>query len=718
MPRKKKDPKSLVNSSPAAPGSQKPTEEGSSHTHGPRLKILGLNTPDTPMTLPTESVIREPRLPVPEETLKDPYFSRKVRLLDFLVLVFLATGAFFSVALTYRGIGHSWDEALYLRPAASAGQWIMDLIRGDKNVLTPAAIDSAWGLQVTGEDPLHPEVAPIPKAVIGLGISLLSGYGVPEMIAMRLPIAIAFGLTVAWLYLLGCKTYGRLPGFLGAVAYWLMPRVFGHAHIAASETLFAFTLVLLAWAFLSGIKRPWTAVLTAVAFALAFNTKVTALFLPLALLVWGQLYYRRDYASNIFAIALGSPLVIFALWPWLWYDPLVRLAEYIKFYAAHQQTAVFYMGRMWGYIYGPPAPWHYPFVITGIAVPVWTLILILVGIASTIVLARRRPVPVFYLMLAATLVGVCALPNAPKYDGERLFFGAFPFLALLAGGGFSAVHTILRCWADKNKAFGRWSSSLFVLAVFSAIGFNVRTLAVVHPDELNFFNSIIGGGRGAYEKGFETAYWGEAVNEEVIDYLNSLTKPGTKFKPLALNELAFVNLQGWGMLSNEGLYVAASEPYDYYILQVRQGFFGNRERALHFGSKPLRVFEAQGVPKIEIFSGDALTTMARLQRRGSDEQSAAPMNTPRPSSHSETATTVPQENKLTTESVANSAGKGEESTSSKEQKGLGPNNASPSANTVVPSSPRSLDLSVTAPSEITPSKKEPPHAQNELGLAL
>ncbi|MGC8840563.1 MAG: glycosyltransferase family 39 protein [Candidatus Sumerlaeaceae bacterium] len=617
MPRKKRADSSASLSEPAEklPVAELPTRDRLAQA--PRLKIVGLNAPEPRVS--EGALSEEHRAGKPtrsdHDRLGDPYFRRSTRLLDFLLAVVLLVGAFFSVALTYRGIGHSWDEALYLRPAASAGQWVLDLARGDTAMLEPSAIDQAWGLEVTGNDPLHPEVAPIPKAVIGLGLTILSGYGIPEMIAMRLPIAVVFALTVALLYILGARTYGRLPGFLGAVGYWLMPRVFGHAHLAASETLFAFTLVLLAWSYLGAIKHPWMAVFTAIAYALAFDTKVTALFLPPALLIWGQLYYRRDYASNIFAMALGSPLVAFALWPWLWWDPLVRIAEYVKFYATHQHTAVFYMGRMWGYIYGPPAPWHYPFVITAIAVPTWTLVLIVFGVVATCLQCRKRPVPMFYFFIAATIIGVCALPNAPKYDGERLFFGAFPFLALLAGGGFAWVWSHLERWRQNGHALLRWASMFWRLLAFVMIGWNIRTLAKVHPDELNFFNVLIGGAKGAYEKGFETAYWGEAVNEDVIDYVNSLTKPGTKFKPLALNELVFLNLQGWGLLSEDGIYVAANEPFDYYILQVRQGFFGNRERALHFGAKPLRVFEGQGVPKIEIFSGDALTTRGLVTAR-------------------------------------------------------------------------------------------------------
>lgn len=615
MPRKTNRPKQDIAANGEGSTGEKPVR--SAETVGlpqQRLRVIGLNAdaPVKPTTIPGLDVSPKKTTSTSQS---DVYFATRTRLLDFLLALMLCVGAFFSVALSYRGIGHSWDEALYLRPAASAGQWVWDFLQGKPGLLDPRAIDSAWGLQMTGEDPLHPEVAPLPKMVIGLGLTFLAGYNVPEMIAMRLPIAVVFGLTVALLYILGSRTYGRAGGFLGALMYWLMPRVFGHAHIAASETLFAFTTVFLVWAYLAGIQRGWMAVVGAFAYALAFDTKVTALFLPLPLLLWGQLYHRRDYGSNIFAIFVLSPLFAFALWPWLWYDPLVRLAEYVKFYASHQNTAVFYMGQMWGYIYGPPAPWHYPLVITGICVPVWSLLLIVAGALITLWQWRRRSVPMLYFLIAATIIGVCSLPRAPKYDGERLFFAAFPFLALMGGGAYGNLLNYVRTKSNLSLRSRKSLRLVIFLATVTCIGYNAWLLKLVHPDELNYFNALVGGARGAYEKGFETSYWGESVNEEVIDYLNELSQPGTKFKPLALNELVFLNYQGWGLLSDDATYVSALEPYDYYILQVRQGFFGNRERALHFGAQPLRVFSAQGVPKIEIFRGDALTTRSRVAER-------------------------------------------------------------------------------------------------------
>src|SRR5690606_5668556 len=101
-----------------------------------------------------------------------------------------------------------------------------------------------------------------------------------------------------------------------------------------------------------------------------------------------------------------------------------------------------------------------------------------------------------------------------------------------------------------------------------------------HPNQLNYFNWSVGRARGAYDRGFETSYWGEAVNEDVTEYLNTILEPGDKVKVLALNELAFENLRQWGKLPAKVDFSPDEPPYDYAILQVRQGFMRSRERSL------------------------------------------------------------------------------------------------------------------------------------------
>ncbi|MBX7245693.1 MAG: hypothetical protein K1X53_09340 [Candidatus Sumerlaeaceae bacterium] len=533
------------------------------------------------------------------------YFARRNKVFDILLAVVLGVMAFASVVLSYRGIGHSWDEALYLKPATSATDWLVGVIEGHWELLAPDKVAAHWGSKFDGDDSLHPEVAPIPKYAIGLGSLFLSGNPISPVNGIRVPVAAFFGLTVVLLYLLGTRAYGRIGGFATVVCYIGMPRVFGHAHIAASETILAFGAVFLVWAWLAGIANRYLLPMAGLAFAFAVSTKVTALVWPLVFVIWGLVYFRRQLLWQLLFILLIAPLVVFAIWPLLWHDGIGRLAEYLDFYRTHQSTAVFYLGNKWGYIHGPPAPWHYPFVITGLSLPEWLLPLLVIGVVTAIFQSVANPVPFLFLLMALLPMGISALPFAPKYDGERLFFSSFGFLSLLAGGGFAVLARMFPPYGSSRAVAVGKNCSAALLLIVASVWSGVE-LVRSHPNELGYFNRLVGGPAGAYESGFETTYWGEGLNEQVLEYLNGHVKPGQTVKTLALNELAFKNLQDWGLLKKEIDFSPAKPPFDWFILQVRQGFLGSVERALHFSAKPAKIFSANGVPRIEIFHGDAL----------------------------------------------------------------------------------------------------------------
>lgn len=574
----------------------------------------------------TAAAAAPPAARLPRRLRIHSFYNSSTRFTDILIALLLAVAAFASVALTYRGIGHSWDEALYLKPAERAAAWMQGVINsGDDTMLRKVAVDRHWGTELTGHDPLHPEVAPVPKLLPGAGLTYLKDlvHG-DEMTAMRLPNAILFGLTVALLFLLGTREYGRIAGFGAALFYVLMPRVFGHAHIAASETPLAFFTVLTVWCFLVA-NRFWPfALFTGIAFGFAIATKVTALALPLPLILWGQFYKRREYASNVFAMLVVAPAVALALWPWLWYDSFARFVNYLGFYLEHQKTAVYYLGRIWGYR-TVTAPETYPLHITAVALPEWLLFFLALGLLRTLGSTISRPVSVLFGLLALFWIGLSMLPNAPRYDGERLWFPAFAFIALLAGGGFSMLFGAVRQWRARREATSAHRETGYVAALaLLVIGiYGAGDLYFTHPNELNYFNWITGRARGAYENGFETSYWGEAVNEDVTTYLTQITKPGDKVKLMALNEEVFENLRRWGKLPENVDFSPDEPPYDFAVMQVRQGFLRGAEHALWRTRKPLRSFEANGVPRILVYDAAALADLFPARPTADDQTTSA-----------------------------------------------------------------------------------------------
>lgn len=567
------------------------------------------------------------------------YDTRRSRVADYLIALILGLLTFASVATTYKGFGHSWDEALYLKPAESAAAWMLGFFNsGDTDLLSKQAIDSHWGQSLDGHDPLHPEVAPVPKLLIGAGLTYLSAFTPDPMEAMRLPNAILFALTIALLYLLGSREYGRIGGFGAALMYVLMPRVFGHAHIAASETPLAFFTLLTVWCFLIG-NRVWAfALFTGIAFGLAVSTKVSAFMLPVPLMIWGQIYRRRDYASNVFAMIFVAPVIMLAVWPWLWYDTFHRFFSYLMFYLEHQVTAVFYLGRVWGYTRGPAAPIYYPLHIAAVAIPVWILVFLALGVLRSLLSTVRRPVTVLFSLMAISWFALSMLPNAPRYDGERLFFPAFAFLALLAGGGVGLIFDWVYKWRVRRGSYTARRETGFIATITLLLlaAYGTAEVYFSHPNQLNFFNWIVGKSQGAYDKEFETSYWGEAVNEDVVDYLNEILEPGDRVKTLALNSLAFENLREWDKLPPNVDFSPASPPYDYHIMQIRQGFMGRAEWSVFYKAKPLRTFEAQGVPRIVIYRSEDVDAVL-----GVPVEPIPVADAPTTASESLTTTTVP-----------------------------------------------------------------------------
>ena len=76
----------------------------------------------------------------------------------------------------------------------------------------------------------------------------------------------------------------------------------------------------------------------------------------------------------------------------------------------------------------------------------------------------------------------------------------------------------------------------------------------VHPYELSYYNELIGGPRGAWERGFELTYWYDAFNGPVIDELNASSRPtprSTSSTRRPTSVTAFSDHQSLGILRGD-----------------------------------------------------------------------------------------------------------------------------------------------------------------------
>jgi hypothetical protein len=495
---------------------------------------------------------------------------------DALIAGALAIAVFVILAMNLTGPGVTWDEVAPNFPAAkNQAAWFSSL--GSLEApFSKDTIDPYW--QTTSD---HPS---LPRTIAALSYLVFSGR-VDEIAALRLPSAVLFSALVASIFLFLRLFLPRLPALAGAIACVMMPRVFGHAH------LFSLDIPIMCWWFWAAVSGylvlqkyapPW---LFGLAYAIAFTTKLHAVFLPAPLLLWAALQcgsnkdkWRRLAIAILWTLCL-TPLLYIALQPWLWHDTTTRILERFFDYAiksSNNPIRLFYLGTL----YTGNTPWHYPIVMFLFTVPAFLLLLFGLGAANLLwkqptqsctLLAwmqKWQGIHLFLLFLFIMPPLLILLPLAQGYDGCRLFLPCFPFAACIIGFGYQAVLTINRGKIHTGLLHGL----LYVLLIVPS----AAAYLSIQPYYLAYYNELAGGVDGAREKGMETTYWCDGLNREMLEEINRIVEPGKTIRTLSMpfELMAYYKERGW--LRND-INHEADPPYDYHLLQCRQGMFNREE---------------------------------------------------------------------------------------------------------------------------------------------
>lgn len=393
------------------------------------------------------------------------------------------------------------------------------------------AFDLAGFRRIDRRLPDHP---PLGRFVIGFCHELAFLAWPP--VDRHVPYSVACARTapatafVALVFLVGLcagRWYGRLGGIGAALAIVLMPRLFGHAHLAALETMVnlttAGTVLYLASKWSEDPHSPsrqntanlravttsrhrelTTAAIGGMLFGLALLTKVQAVLLPVPILIWA-LWHRKWRGLAFMSVWGLTGLALFvACWPYLWDAPLDHLRQYLGRTTDRAVLRVWYFGED---IADRDVPWHYPWMMFFSTVPVGLHALGVWGLFGPGGRAWRSPRE--QLILACTLFPLCvfSIPGVAVYDGERLFSFVFPLWAVIIGRGTAAAWNWVSCGFSSRVA----TTGLAVFFAAQSYG-----LSALSPCWLSYYNLAVGGLPGASRLGLEPSYWGDSVTRELL----------------------------------------------------------------------------------------------------------------------------------------------------------------------------------------------------------
>ncbi len=395
-----------------------------------------------------------------------------------------------------------------------------------------AALDIRSIREIFGQDVYLADHPPLGRVWLGVFHHLTWAIAPPEApidqfhsvtACARTGSATAFALTILLVGWFSGANFGPRTGLFASLAMTLMPRLWGHAHLASLETItnLTCTAAVLAVAHWWNQSTPptWRAGLFAgLLLGLAFLTKIQAVLLPLPIIVWTIWRWRLKAAMPLLLWGLTGAMVFFAGWPWLWLDPVEHLREYFGRTTDRAALSVWYFGTHYT---DKAVPWHYPWVIFFTTVPMPTVLLGLRFSAMTAWRSLRSgndasDSAAIWLILANVLcpLVVFSLPGVAVYDCERLFLTALPFWAILAARG-----------ADfflEQPSFPRfrWAALTVVLLV------QLTNLVSMSPCHLSFYNFFVQGTAGAERIGLETTYWGDSVTRSLLEEMTRKVPPG------------------------------------------------------------------------------------------------------------------------------------------------------------------------------------------------
>ena len=460
--------------------------------------------------------------------------------------------------ITSRTLGFARDEGFYFRAATDYARWFRLLFEHPARAFERANIDSSWA---TNHE--HPALM---KSLFALSWMFLHEKWkifTDASTAFRFPGMVMAGIALWLTYMFAARVYSRRAGIIAAVLLGLMPRVFYNAHLACFDVPILtmwMACIYVYWRSETQGGLAW-AIMAGAIYGLTLETKHNAWLLPAVFLVHAVFVHGRQLPrylkrgtlplpTSLVMMAVMGPLIFWALWPWIWNDPLPRIQEYMNFHLNHEYYTIEFLHVNY---FSAPSPKSYMPVMLLATVPSVTLLLFLVGaqdrarhaigrvrvrvakllkreVPETTVTATETETPaatpasstpkvaadkhetdLLLLLAMAVPLAVFLLPKTPIFGGTKHWIPAYPFLCIFAGRGFDVV-------ADKMmKALEHVRRSSLSggmrLGAQVALGISVTlgpllVTAHSHPFGLSSYVPFAGGTAGAADLGLNRQFWG------------------------------------------------------------------------------------------------------------------------------------------------------------------------------------------------------------------
>jgi hypothetical protein len=312
-------------------------------------------------------------------------------------------------------------------------------------------------------------------------------------------------------FVIGTELFNERVGFLASLILILLPPFAAHVRYSNLDMpmlfFFILSMLLLTRGMRSKSKNSRYVLLFGVSSGLCTSSLLSG---GLVFIVAAAMFLMRGKVSSLKTphvprYLLISPLIaiviFFALWPWLWSNPVGNIADSLgwwnHYYNAGTGQEEFFLGNF------GPSPITYFLAYFAFTTPV--LVAALAAI-SLLWLKRKEWYAEVLLWFVVVLAVITFIPT--KLNGNTYILAAYPALALLAALGIEKIRS-------------RFGNKAFVAAAAVTLVYLAASMASVHPFYIDYYNELSGGPLNVYDnKMFRIGAAGEGL-DYAVDYINA-----------------------------------------------------------------------------------------------------------------------------------------------------------------------------------------------------